>query len=138
MVDLEHPDLASFPRFEEAWSTAQRATLNPGDAIYIPFHWWHAVDSLAAINFFVNYWWNDASTEAGSPYDALMYAFFALKPLPPEQRKVWQKVFEHYVFALSGDPAEHLPVHARGVLGAPTTELLGRMRATLRQIMGKL
>jgi len=138
MVDLEQPDLAAHPRFEEAWASAQRATLNPGDAIYIPFHWWHAVDSLAPVNFFVNYWWNDASKDAGSPYDALMYAFFALKPLPPEQRKVWQKVYEHYIFAVDEDPAEHLPLHARGVLGEPTRELLGRMRATLRQIMGKL
>jgi hypothetical protein len=138
LVDLEKPDLGAFPRFAEAWAAAQRALLDPGDAIYIPFHWWHAVDSLAPFNFFVNYWWNDASEEAGSPYDALMYAFFALKPLPPEQRAVWRKVFDHFVFALDSDPAEHLPPPVRGVLGPPTTQLLGRMRATLRQIMTKL
>ena len=60
LVDLEHPDLERFPRFAEAVATAQTAELAPGDAIYIPFHWWHAVDSLDEVNFFVNYWWNDA------------------------------------------------------------------------------
>jgi hypothetical protein len=42
-------------------------------------------------------------------------------------------VFDHYVFALDGDPVEHLPRHARGLLGESTPEQLGRMEATLRQ-----
>jgi hypothetical protein len=138
LVDLAAPDLERFPRFAEAAAAAQGAELAPGDAIYIPFHWWHAVDSLEAVNFFVNYWWNDAPTGAGNPYDALMYGLFALKTLPPEQRAVWRTVFDHYVFCAGGDPAAHLPPQAKGVLGPATPEQLGRMRATLRQIMGKL
>jgi len=138
LVDLEAPDLERFPRFAVARETAQTATLEPGDAIYIPFHWFHAVDSLEPVNFFANYWWNDARADLGSPYDALMHAFFALKHLPPEQREVWGKVFDHYVFERDGDPAAHLPPQAKGVLGPPTPDLIGRMRATLRQILGTL
>jgi hypothetical protein len=138
LVDLADPDLDRFPRFAEAAAAAQGAELAPGDAIYIPFHWWHAVDSLEAVNFFVNYWWNDAPAGIGNPYDALMYGLFALKTLPPEQREVWRAIFDHYVFCANGDPAEHLPPAAKGVLGPATPEQLGRMRATLRQIMGKL
>lgn len=138
LVELANPDLERFPRFARALEKAQTAVLEPGDAIYIPYHWWHGVDSLEPVNFFVNYWWNDGPADAGSPYDALMYALFALKPLPPEQRAVWRTVFDHYIFCANGDPAEHLPEKARGVLGEPTPGLLARMRATLKQIMGTL
>jgi hypothetical protein len=138
LVDLAAPDLERFPRFAEAAAVAQGAELAPGDAIYIPFHWWHAVDSLEDFNFFVNYWWNDAPPGIGNSYDALMYGLFALKTLPPEQRAVWRMIFDHYVFCANGDPAAHLPPQAQGVLGPATPEQLGRMRATLRQIMGRL
>jgi hypothetical protein len=138
MVELTSPDLERYPRFAQAMETAQTATLESGDAIYIPFHWWHGVESLEPVNLFVNYWWNDARTDIGGPYDALMYGFFALRGLPPDQRAIWRTIFDHYVFQTDGDPAEHLPPQARGVLGPLTPELLQRMRATLKQIMTKL
>ena len=138
MVELARPDLDRYPRFRDALAAAQAADLGPGDAIYIPFHWWHGVDSLEPVNLFVNYWWNDGRKDAGNPYDALMYGLFALRPLPPEQRAVWRAVFDHYIFQAHGDPAEHLPPQAKGVLGPPTAELLERMRMTLKQIASKL
>src|SRR5205823_5692962 len=104
MVDPHHPDLERYPRFAKAMEVAQSAELAPGDAIYIPYHWWHGVDSLEPVNLFVNYWWNDRPPGAGDPYDALMWAFFALKVLPPEQREVWRMIFDHYVFCSNGDP----------------------------------
>jgi hypothetical protein len=134
MVDPHHPDLERYPRFAEAMKTAEWAELGPGDAIYIPYHWWHGVDSLDPVNLFINYWWSDAPAGAGGPYDALMYAFFALKLLPPEQREVWRMVFDHYVFCVDGDPGEHLPEHARGILGPATPTLLKRMRMTIKKI----
>ena len=71
----------------------------------------------------------------GNPYDALLHSLYAIKTLPAEQRAVWRLVFDHYVFAVDADPVEHLPEDARGWLGEPTEEQLGRMRATLRQIL---
>jgi len=135
IVDTHNPDLDRFPRFAEALEQAQVAELEPGDAIYIPFHWWHGVDSLEPVNLFINYWWNDARADAGNPYDALLHALYAIKTLPAEQRSVWRMVFDHYVFGLDADPVEHLPQSARGLLGEPTQEQLGRMRATLRQLL---
>jgi hypothetical protein len=135
IVDTHDPDLARFPLFAEALKWVQVAELEPGDAIYIPFHWWHGVDSLEPVNLFINYWWNDARADAGNPYDALLHALYAIKTLPAEQRAVWRMVFDHYVFGLDSDPIEHLPEHARGMLGEPTREQLGRMRATLRQLL---
>ena len=134
MVDPLNPDLERFPRFADALETAVAATLEPGDAIYIPFHWFHGVESLERVNFLVNYWWSDARTDLGRPYDVLLHAFFALKHLPPDQRDVWRDIFDHYVFETNGDPAEHIPEHARGILGELTPELLAKMRATLKQI----
>ena len=138
MVDPHHPDLERYPRYAEAMATAQRAELAPGDAIYIPYHWWHGVDSLEPVNLFINYWWSDAPAGVGGPYDALMHAFFAIKVLPPEQREVWRMVFDHYVFCANGDPGEHLPEHARGILGSVTPELLKRMRMTIKKIAAEL
>ena len=138
LVDPAKPDLEKYPRFVEAAATAQTTVLEPGDAIYIPYHWWHGVDSLDPVNLFVNYWWNEVPGAVGRPYDALMYGFFALKTLPPEQRQVWRMVFDHYIFGANGDPAEHLPVSAKGILGEPTPELLHRMRITLKKIMAAL
>lgn len=136
MVDPHNPDLERYPLFAEAAKHAQSAVLEPGDAIYIPFHWWHGVDSLDAVNIFINYWWSPAPAGLGKPYDALMHALFAFRGLPDDQRAAWRMVFDNYVFG--GDPVAHLPEHAKGVLGPVTPEKLARMRATLRQILGQL
>ncbi|HTU11371.1 MAG TPA: cupin-like domain-containing protein [Allosphingosinicella sp.] len=138
LVDPAAPDLARFPRFAAALAQAQVAELEPGDAIYIPYHWWHAVDSLEPVNLFVNYWWNPAMPGLGAPYDALLHAFLAFRHLPPEQREVWRLMFDHYIFCSDGDPAEHLPPDVRGVMGAPTPEQLRAMRAMLKQALGRL
>ena len=138
MVDPHNPDLKRYPRYAGAMKVAQAAELQPGDAIYIPYHWWHGVDSLEPVNLFINYWWSDARTGIGGSYDALMYALYSLKTLPREQREVWRMVFDHYVFEANGDPAEHLPEHARGILGEPTPALLNRMRMTLKKIAESL
>lgn len=138
MVELADPDLERYPRFADALAAAQVAELEPGDAIYIPFHWWHGVDSLEPVNIFVNYWWNEGPKDTGSPYDALIHALFALRTLPPDQRAAWRAVFDHYVFQTKGDPAAHLPTAAQGVMGPVTPQLLQRMRATLKQILTKL
>lgn len=137
LVDLAAPDLGKYPRFAEAMAVAQSALLEPGDAIYLPYHWWHGVDSVERVNMFVNYWWNDAMEGLGSPYDALMHALYALRHLPAEQRAVWREMFDYYVFCAHGDPAAHLPPAARGVLGPPTAQQLERMRRTLQMTLNQ-
>ena len=137
MVDQHSPDLARYPRYAEAWAAAQHATLEPGDAIYIPYCWWHGVESLEPLSILVNYWWNEGLTEgAGSPYDALLHAMLALRPLPPEQRKVWRGMLDYYVFETAGDPAAHLPESAKGVLGPPGPGLFAKMHAIIRGSLG--
>ena len=133
LVDPDAPDLDRYPRFAEALAHAQQAVLEPGDALYIPFHWWHAVASLAPVNVLCNYWWNPAPAGMASPYDALLLALFSLRTLPEDQRAVWRTMFDHLVFQRDGDPVAHLPAAVQGVLGPAGPDGLERMRATLLQ-----
>lgn len=57
MVNLKQPDYAQYPLFRYAMEESQTAELGPGDAIYIPTHWWHNVESLDPVNILINFWW---------------------------------------------------------------------------------
>lgn len=133
MVDPVYPDLGTYPRFAEAWAAASQATLAPGDAIYIPYLWWHGVESLGPLNVLINYWWTEGSPdEIGGAYDALLHAILSFRHLPSEQREAWRTMLDYYAFERSGDPAAHLPPAARGVLGPPRAALFARMREIIR------
>ncbi len=53
-VDVLSPDLTRFP----AWAHADRTLLElgPGDMLFIPVYWWHAVYGIDQ-NMSINYWW---------------------------------------------------------------------------------
>lgn len=137
MVDPHAPDLARYPRFAEAARHAEAATLAPGDAIYIPYGWWHGVESLSPVSMLVNYWWTPGQPEGiGNPYEGLLHALYAFRHLPPEQRAVWRGIIDYYVFEAEGDPAAHLPDHAKGVIGPPSPGLFAQMKAVIRRALG--
>jgi len=131
MVALDEPDLSRYPRFKEALSVAQQVELGPGDAVYIPYFWWHHVQSLTPFNVLVNYWWNEWEQAGTSPYDCLLHGLLALRHLPEDQRAAWRAVFDHYVFQMDGDPVAHLPIENRGALGPMTPEQAAKIRAGL-------
>lgn len=138
MVDTVHPDLQAYPRFAQAWSHAAQATLEPGDAIYIPYCWWHGVESLDPLNALVNYWWTQGQPEGiGGGYDALLHALLAYRHLPHLQREAWRAMLDFYVFETAGDPAAHLPPQAKGVLGPPTANLFAHMRQIIRSALAR-
>lgn len=131
MVDHAAPDLARYPRFAEAAAHARMVTLEPGDAIFIPATWWHAVDATASVNLLVNYWW--PTNGAYSPFVAMIHALAAVRDLPPSEKAVWRAWFDHYVF---GDDAafaaDHLPDHARGLLAPAGAAQTAALDAYLR------
>ena len=133
MVDVTAPDLDRFPRFQQALATAQVADLEAGDAIFIPYHWWHHVESLDPVNVLVNYWWNDAVPRASSPADAMLHAMLAIRALPDTQRAAWRAAFDHYVFA--PDLADYLPAGLRGLLGPLSAD---RTASIKRELIAKL
>lgn len=131
MVHVTAPDLDRFPRFAAAMEAAVTAELEPGDALYIPYQWYHHVEALEAFNVLVNYWWDPARADIGSPWDAMMLGLMSLRTLPADQRRAWRAMFDHYVFLANGDPGAHLPADARGILGATTPQDVALMRRAL-------
>ena len=135
MVRLEQPDFERFPRFREALAAMQVADLEPGDALFVPYMWWHHVESRSSFNVLVNYWWDDTPQWQGSPFEALLHAIMAVKSLPPGKREIWHKVFEHYVFQENGDPVEHLTARQRGIQGPPSPQLADLIRRQLIHVL---
>lgn len=131
LVDVEAPDFDKHPRFEEALKSAQQAELGPGDAIYIPSLWWHAVASLDEIGAMINFWWSDAKPPLMTPINALYHAAITMKNLPANELARWRVMFDHYIFGDNGDPVEHLPPSAHGILGTRTPELVARVKKLL-------
>ena len=137
MVHVSKPDMDRFPRFGEALAAASVAELEPGDALYIPYQYYHHVEAVGPLTMLVNYWWNDAPATVGSPWDALLHGMMALRGLPEDQRRAWRAAFDHYVFLANGDPGAHLPEAARGILAATEPADLAEMRRNLiRNLMG--
>jgi hypothetical protein len=137
MVRLDDPDFDAYPRFRQALERAQVAEVHPGDAVYVPYFWWHHVRTLDDLNILVNFWWNDAEADLGSPFDALLHAVLALRDLPERQREPWRTMFDHYVFGRNGDPVAHLPEAARGALGAHDAEMRQKIRMMLLRSIGR-
>jgi len=137
MVRLDRPDLERYPLFSEAWAVAQVAELDPGDALFIPYMWWHHVESRDRFNVMVNYWWDDAPPWNGSPFEALLHGLLAIRALPPEKRAVWRKAFDHYVFQTGGDPVAHLTQRQRGIQGTPSPQLAEIVRAHLLHALSR-
>jgi hypothetical protein len=129
IVDLEAPDFSRFPRFAMALATAQMAELGPGDALFMPRHWWHHVTSRDPYNAMVNYWWGTQAQGLENPYDCFLAALLALKDLSSPERTYWQAMFNAYVFRSEDNAVEHIPSDLRGVLGTMSSGI----RAALKQ-----
>ena len=56
LVDFQLPDHLLHPRFASAQQHGIEAILEPGDALYIPYQYWHYCTSNAA-SCSVNFWW---------------------------------------------------------------------------------
>lgn len=135
LIDFDAPDLERFPRFAEAMAAAQVAEMAPGDALYIPYMWWHHVRALDAFNLLVNYWWNEAADTGLAPVDSFVHGLLALRDLPAEQRAAWQAMFEHFVFRADGDPMAHLPPRNQGILGNAPPARARALSANLAKVL---
>ena len=132
MVHVTAPDTDRYPRFATALDSAWEAVLEPGDALYLPYQWYHHVEGLDAINVLVNYWWDDSRPDIGSRWDALLHAMITMRSLPEDQRAAWKTLFDHYAFITNGDPGAHLPEAVRGILGPHDRKALAQYQADLR------
>lgn len=72
-VDLSDPDevdLERFPRFTKA--KGLECTLTPGDALFIPMHWWHAVRGGGEFNVLLtDFYFTEATSHWTYPFPGL-------------------------------------------------------------------
>lgn len=104
-VDLDNPDLHSFPRFPELYGQGLEVVVGPGDILRIPPCWWHHVEMASSppdgevVSF--NFWytppmWFHGSLEDGSvSWD---------RPLYGARRLLFQRCIEELA-AHSAHPA---------------------------------
>jgi Cupin-like domain len=137
MVDFDRPDYEAYPRFADAEAAARVADLAPGDAVYVPYLWWHHVRSLDPVNGLINYWWGEAEEQRGDPRNALLHAMMSIKNLPPSHRNAWRAIFDHYVFEVDGETGAHLPAARRGILGRMEPEQVKRLRQALSRALSR-
>lgn len=116
MVDFDDPDPVAHPGFADAMAEAVVVDLDPGDALYIPYMWWHHVRSLDRVNMLVNYWWKPPTADNSHPMDAMLHAMMTIRELPETHRAAWRAHFDHYVFG-NGAPGAHLPSERQGIMG---------------------
>lgn len=136
MVPLDDPDFDRFPRFRQALEAATVADMEPGDALFVPHGWWHHVQSLEGFNILVNYWWKQAEP-AAPPYDALLHAVMVFRDLPEDERRLWQGMFEYFVFETSGTALGHLAPQHRGLMGPASPERTAAIKNILAQAFRK-
>ena len=136
MVDLDQPNLARYPRFAAALDAALVADLGPGDAIFIPSLWWHNIAATGPLNVLVNYWWDQNIDTPAFP--ALAHALMSIRDVSAGERDAWRVWFDHYVFSDSAaGVADHLPDHARGVLGPTSPQRTQMMKDYLVRALNR-
>lgn len=133
LVNMSAPELEKFPRFTAALEVAQESVLEPGDAIYIPSLWWHAVASLEPVNVLVNYWWGGIPEIGVSPNDSLLHGMLTIAGLDDAQRQAWRHFFDYYVFRCGIDPEEHLPEGLHDIVTSMNPEQAAGIRQLLAQ-----
>lgn len=128
-VDHQNPDFDIYPKYALALEHAITVELLPGDVLFIPSMWWHQVCSKDDFNVMVNYWWKKTPVFQPSPMEALNYALLTISDLPDEQKKIWQNMFNYYVFG-EGD-FSHIPDKIKGSLGDMDLAQAKKLRAML-------
>lgn len=128
-------DDARFPMFRTIRDQAWVCELEAGDALYLPKLWWHQVESTAACNGLINYWWDASALGPDAPYTSLLLAMITIAERPPGERRAWKAFFDHYVFRTQGHPLAHLPAGQHGVLGPLKPDNYAKIRARIMQLL---
>ena len=55
-VAVHSPDLARHPQFRAVAQEARSVTLQPGEVLFVPKHWWHDVQTISDVSLSVNHW----------------------------------------------------------------------------------
>ena len=135
MVDLENPDFKKYPKFAKALEQALTAELSPGDIIYIPSMWWHAVEGLDDFNVMLNFWWREKPVFVGGPDAAMKLAIATIRDLPHPEKHHWKQLFEYYVFNNTEENVSHIPEKGRGILSIINSDLARKIKSYLLEVL---
>lgn len=81
-----HPDMRRFPAFQRA--RAHVVTLEPGQVLFVPRHWWHYVESVDPVTVSVNSWIELEEDDEARIEEALTKTIIcALKRIPSMDNK---------------------------------------------------
>jgi Cupin-like domain len=128
------PDARKYPLFEQIKDESLFVELEAGDALYLPKLWWHKVESTAAFNVLVNYWWDAFRSGPDAPYTSMLLAMITIAERPAAEREAWKAFFDHYVFRSRGHPLAHLPAEQHGILGS-LKDNYGKLRARVMHLL---
>ena len=137
MAQIEAPDFEKYPLLAEALRHAQFADLEPGDALYIPYSWWHHVQSRAPFNLLVNYWWSEAKMARPALFSPLFLAIATWRDLPDDEKVLWKRLMDLYVFGDHKTMAAHLPTEGKGLSGPITYEVVRRLKAFMKSVVDR-
>jgi len=136
MVDFDNPDYKKFPRFKHAEKATYSTLLEPGDAIYIPYLWWHHVKALDGINALMNYWWGSNAEQHCDPRHALLMSMMAMSNMPAHHKSAWQSMFTHYAFSQAHD-VSYIHEARRGILGRFEPEMLRGVKQAIVKALSR-
>ena len=134
LARFDQPDFERYSKFRQALAHAQIARIGPGDVLFIPANWWHAVRP-SGFNMAITYWWFDVSEEMASTMPAsFLLALLAFRDAPQHWRELWRAKFDYFVFHQSGNPYAHLPGE-QGLAGIATPESTQTLKTDLDAMM---
>jgi hypothetical protein len=109
-VDPRGFDESRHPRFRQAIAASRTIRIGPGDVLFLPAYWWHAVDSFD-LNIMFNSRWLDVSPERLDDMTAAFaHVVVTARGLPEGAvQELRQEIETH----LSGVRTERLSDHAR-------------------------
>ena len=134
LVDIRDPDLKRHPKYSKAIDASFEATLDAGDAIFIPALWWRGIESLDSFNILFNYIWKSENKQTVSPQDSLLHSMLSIANLDEAKRHAWQQFFEYYVFKTKDEPSDHLPDNLKDI----TTKLSSTEETDVRRFLAEM
>ncbi|MBX7082587.1 MAG: cupin-like domain-containing protein [Nannocystaceae bacterium] len=140
-IDPRAPDLERYPRLAQALPTMTVLRIEPGDVLFLPAHWWHAVDSFG-FNVMCNSRWFDMSAAMRGDLSACFaHAMVTARTVGPAQARRFRERLQRELFdddgAAARTPAMQAALHEQLRVAVATTRRervapLPRMDAPLR------